>query len=188
MLGRLVLPLSLAVSTLATVQVLAPGPDYWWVADSTDLLIWDCHDPSALSTYTVFVSNPNVALLTDQTAIIDSLDNSVCSFDVPANQDVELKVGTGYILLLTDPLNSTNVIGQSQPFEVKAMGTPYSTVTPTVSFGTPTATGPASSTATNGTSSNSAASIPNVFASESGLWFKTAALIALVAIGMGTLA
>ncbi|EJD39209.1 hypothetical protein AURDEDRAFT_187498 [Auricularia subglabra TFB-10046 SS5] len=112
----------------AAVDVIAPGPDVWWVAGSNNLLIWECNDNDVIPRYTVFATHPDKTILTDRTPLIAELDNTQCSHEITQGEVAPLRPAQGYIIQMCDPLNNTHILGVSQPFEVKAANSPYSTV------------------------------------------------------------
>ncbi|KIK52730.1 hypothetical protein GYMLUDRAFT_103742, partial [Collybiopsis luxurians FD-317 M1] len=130
MLFRTPFVLAAAASALTAVsaqlKVLSPGgPDLWWVADSENLLVWNCNE-SQVQSFTVLVNNPS---LEAPLAIIADQPNFVCSLIVTKDQISPLSVGNGYTVELANPLNNTDVYAQSLPFEIKPAGSPYPTTT-----------------------------------------------------------
>lgn len=113
---------------------------------------WDCKSPQAIAVvdFTVLIQSPNVP---SPLAIIAIQQNADCSINV-SQEKANQAPGTGYVLLLANPLNNTDVYATSQPFEIKALGSQYpSQVSPSSSAASGTAA--ASSTASAG-STNSA--------------------------------
>jgi len=138
----------------ADLSIVVPGgPDLWWVAQSQNNIVWTCDD-SPYSNFTVLIANTDVKVLTAPIAIIAIQSNYDCSHTITQDQ-ANQPPGTGYMIQLADPFNSTHVYAQSQPFEIKALGAEYpaSSATPTA---TGTQTGSAASSAASATSSTAA--------------------------------
>ncbi|KAG8925632.1 hypothetical protein FRC01_009895 [Tulasnella sp. 417] len=115
-----------AIYASAAISILAPGPDYWWVANSQNLYSWTCGPAynGGYTNFTVLVDNPtNKALFAGPQALIAIQWDYDCSVLLPnVNQ---LNPGTGYVLSFADVFNQSNIIAQSQPFEVKPLGSAY---------------------------------------------------------------
>ncbi|KAF8339692.1 uncharacterized protein EI90DRAFT_2270477 [Cantharellus anzutake] len=112
----------MAGSTLASVNITFPNSNVWWVANSLNLLQWTCQDPAAPKTYTVVVFGQGS--LAGGLPIISTLvPNYDCSINIPPISD--LVAGTGYQVALTNTLNRSDIFAESQPFEIKAEGSPY---------------------------------------------------------------
>ncbi|KIO34277.1 hypothetical protein M407DRAFT_126980 [Tulasnella calospora MUT 4182] len=129
MFSRLATVFVLALSAIyasAAISIIAPGPDYWWVANSQNLYSWTCgpNYNEGYTNFTVLVDNPtNKALFAGPQALIAIQWDYDCSVLLPnVNQ---LNPGTGYVLSFADVFNMTHIIAQSQPFEVKALGSAY---------------------------------------------------------------
>ncbi|KAL1718372.1 hypothetical protein EV715DRAFT_291424 [Schizophyllum commune] len=147
-------------------RVLVPGgDDLWWVASSSNNIIWTCED-SPYQSFSVYLTNSDVNVLSGPIGIIATQNNYDCSKTITQQQAAQ-PAGKGYKVLLTDPLNMTNVYAASEEFEIKPLGSTYpdASATPGVG-GTATSSGAsASSTAENNSSgdNNGAASIGGVF-------------------------
>jgi hypothetical protein len=153
-----------AVSALFTVasaqlQVLSPGgSSEWWVADSENLLVWNCNE-SQEQTFTVLVNNPDMA---SPLAIIAEQPNYVCSLLVTKDQMGGLPAASGYVVQLANILNSTDVYAQSAAFQIMPDNSPYptSTVLPESATFTPSSSGSASqATDTSSSKSNDGTSL-----------------------------
>jgi len=139
----------------AGLQVIAPGGDsLWWVDQSDNTLVWNCND-SGVTAFNVLLYNPNVNLLPSALPIISNLNNYVCEKDITKDL-FSLTAGTGYVIQLTDILNDTNIYVQSQPFELKPLGSAY----PDPSA-TPTGSGSGSSSTSGSPSGTSSGSTPS---------------------------
>jgi hypothetical protein len=132
------------------------------VANSQNTLVWNCKESqfdnftvlyvSSLHTYPHLhpffpsnklitcppcrIANSNQNILVAPQAIIAVQNNFDCSKSI-TTQQANLPVSTGYTVQLANPINSTQVYAESEPFEVKAQGSAYPdpSATPT---GTPT--------------------------------------------------
>jgi len=131
----------------ADLQVVVPGgPDLWWVAQSENNIVWTCDD-SPYGNFTILVANQNPAILSSPIAIVAIENNYDCSKTITQEQANQAP-GTGYMIQLANILNETDVYAQSQPFEIKALGSEYP-----ASSATPTATGTQTGSAASGSSS-----------------------------------
>ncbi|KAG2151161.1 uncharacterized protein EDB93DRAFT_1139496 [Suillus bovinus] len=126
----------------AQLTVTSPGTNDWWVASSTNTLAWTCSTSPYLN-FTILLANPNSQILPAPLAIIAVQENFDCSKTITQQQSAQ-PAGTGYVVQLANTLNSTDVYAQSQPFEIKALGSSYPTTT--TSAGS-TSTGTASGSA-----------------------------------------
>ncbi|KAL1751194.1 hypothetical protein FB107DRAFT_278915 [Schizophyllum commune] len=150
-------------------RVLVPGgDDLWWVASSSNNIIWTCED-SPYQSFSVYLTNSDVNVLSGPIGIIATQNNYDCSKTITQQQAAQ-PAGKGYKVLLTDPLNMTNVYAASEEFEIKPLGSTYpdASATPGVGgSGSATSSGAsASSTAqdnSSGDDNNGAASIGGVF-------------------------
>jgi len=141
----------------AQLSVIVPGGDnLWWVAESENNIIWTC-DTSPYGNFTVLIANTNTKLLANPIAVIAIENNYDCSKSLTQEQ-VNQPPGTGYVVQLANIFNETDVYAQSEPFEIKALGSTYpaASATPTASG---TQTGSAASAAA--TSSGSASASPS---------------------------
>ncbi|WVN88374.1 uncharacterized protein L203_103580 [Cryptococcus depauperatus CBS 7841] len=117
---KLTVLLSTIVSVAsAALTVTEPSGSHWWVAKSLNTLAWDGKDPAEFS---VFLNNPNTNLLTSILALASIVPAYQTSLTMNPG---DAKPGTGYTLLLTNPLNSSNIYATSEPFEIKAAGSAY---------------------------------------------------------------
>ncbi|OCF36802.1 hypothetical protein I316_01398 [Kwoniella heveanensis BCC8398] len=138
----------------AELKVTQPTASHWWVAQSLNTLAWDGSDPSQFS---VFISNPDQNVLTS----ILALTSVTYAYDKsktinPGN----ITPATGYTILLTNPLNSSDVYATSQTFEIKAVGSEYppQTSVPTAAASDSSSSGAAQSGSGTATSSSAEAS------------------------------
>ncbi|KAF5349257.1 hypothetical protein D9756_009433 [Leucocoprinus leucothites] len=149
---------SLAGFAAADLRITSPSAGSWWVAKSANTLSWTCHD-SPFANFTISMSNSNPSLLPGTQAIIPIEQNFDCSKTV-TDQQSDYQPGTGYRILLSNPLNSTEVYAQSDEFEIKPLGSSFP---PTSTAGGATATGSGSAAGSSGTSNgNGAASMKTV--------------------------
>jgi len=131
------------------LEVTSPSSSIWWVAKSQNVLSWTCQNVT-FPQFTVLVNNSNPAILVSPLAIIAQQDNFDCSIIITQDQS-DQPAGTGWTILLANPLNETDVYATSQPFEIKPLGSLYpSQTTPTANASNPSQTG----------SSNSASATP----------------------------
>ncbi|EPQ53529.1 hypothetical protein GLOTRDRAFT_17384, partial [Gloeophyllum trabeum ATCC 11539] len=108
----------------ADLSILAPGgPNLWWVASSTNTLLWTCKD-SQYQNFTILVANSNPSILSAPQAIIAVQNNYDCSKTITDSQS-GYPPATGYTVQLANPLNSTEIYAQSQEFEIKPLGSAY---------------------------------------------------------------
>jgi hypothetical protein len=126
----------------AQLTITSPGTNDWWVAQSLNTLAWTC-STSPYQNFTVLLANSNSAVLAAPLAIIAVQDNFDCSETITQQESAQ-PAGTGYIVQFASTLNSTDIYAQSQPFEIKALGSSYPTTTSSAGS---TATGSASGTA-----------------------------------------
>ncbi|WVR07098.1 hypothetical protein IAU60_004137 [Kwoniella sp. DSM 27419] len=111
--------LTLALGASAALTITEPSAAHWWIAQSVNTLAWSGSDPSQFS---VFLSNPNQNVLTSMLA----LTSITYAYDTsktinPGN----ITPATGYTILLTNPLNSSDVYATSESFEIKAVNSAY---------------------------------------------------------------
>lgn len=125
---------------VADLQVTSPSSSIWWVAKSLNVLAWTCKN-TTIDQFTVLINNSDPKILVSPLAIIAIQQNYDCSITITQDQ-ANQPAGTGWTVLLANPLNNTDVYATSEPFEIKALGSAYP------SQSTPTA-------ATNSTSSSS---------------------------------
>ncbi|KAK6971881.1 hypothetical protein R3P38DRAFT_3140216 [Favolaschia claudopus] len=152
MLAKLTLAtLALAGSAMADfttggLKILAPGGDnLWWPifisyvpsADSshqiTDIcspvtaqpnnIAWSCSS-SSFSTFTMWINNSDITLLTAITPLIAIENNFNCVQGLDGNI-ITMPVGKGYTIVLSNPSNLTDVYAVSDPFEIKALSAGY---------------------------------------------------------------
>ncbi|KAF9479853.1 hypothetical protein BDN70DRAFT_660556 [Pholiota conissans] len=163
----------------ADLQITSPSSSIWWVAQSQNLISWTCHD-TTIGNFTVLVSNTDPKIAVAPQAIISIQQNFDCSIIVTQDQ-ANQAAGTGWLILLANPFNSTDVYATSEPFEIKPLGSLYpSQVTPSdasvASSGTGTSTGTSStSKPTSGALSVHGAGlgmgfIGGAFAAAMGVW------------------
>ncbi|KAI0746962.1 hypothetical protein C8Q80DRAFT_1121642 [Daedaleopsis nitida] len=123
---------ALASGAAAQLDIIAPGgPDLWWVAGSDNVVSWTCKT-SPYTNFTVLIANSDVNVLVQPSAFIAQQNNFDCSKLITKDQ-VNMKAATGYTIQLADPFNSTHVYAESQPFEIKPLGSEYpaTSATPT---------------------------------------------------------
>jgi len=114
----------------SALQVTRPSSSIWWVAKSFNEIAWTCND-SKYASFTILVNNSDPKILTAPIAVIAIQNNYDCSITITQDQ-ANQPVGTGWTVLLANPLNNTDVYATSEPFEIKALGSAYpSQVTPT---------------------------------------------------------
>ncbi|EKM56617.1 uncharacterized protein PHACADRAFT_253827 [Phanerochaete carnosa HHB-10118-sp] len=186
---RLALSATLAalVSTAAAdLQIISPGgPNLWWVAGSINTIAWNCQQNTEFLNFTVSVGNSNPAVLNQPQAIIAVENNFDCSKTITPDQE-SFAAGDGYFIQFGNTLNSTDVYAQSQPFEIKPLGSAYpaTSATPTEGGASATASGSSSgspSASGSGSGSGAAAQTSAPANSASGLTGSVASVVAVVA-------
>ncbi|KAF9255759.1 hypothetical protein L218DRAFT_950517 [Marasmius fiardii PR-910] len=160
-------------SALTGPKIILPTADKWWVAQSTNVLTWDCKNSQATQ-FGVYISNKDPKVLQGNLAIFAQLDNTVCSKEVTQLQ-VTQPAATGYTLLFTNIVNQTDVYSQSDEFEIKPLGSAYPQTSSVAPSGTGTAAGSSSSGGSSG-GNNGASS------HKSSLGYGLAAVGALVGL------
>jgi hypothetical protein len=116
-----------ATFAAADLQITNPSSSLWWVAKSTNVMAWNCNDPSITTTnFTVLINNSDPKLLVGPLAFIAIQQNFQCSVTVSHDQ-VNQPAGPGYTLLFANPLNNTQVYTTSETFEIKSLGSLYPT-------------------------------------------------------------
>jgi len=156
-----------AVFASATITILAPSQNYWWIANSQNLYSWTCGAAynGGYTNFTVLITNQSPSLFNGPLALVSIQWDYDCSVLLPATS-VSLPVGTGYVLSFANVFNQTDIIASSSPFEVKAEGSAYAPQPSGVSSATVTAsvsaTGSASTvSATTSMSKSGAISHPH---------------------------
>ncbi|OJT02836.1 hypothetical protein TRAPUB_6692 [Trametes pubescens] len=138
---------ALVGSTVAQLEIISPGgPNLWWVAGSDNVVSWTCRT-SPFTNFTVLIANSDPKVLTAPQAFIAQQNNFDCSKLITKDQ-INQAPGTGYTIQLANIFNETDIFAESEPFEIKAIGSSYpaSSATPTIG-GSATASG-SGSTAT----------------------------------------
>jgi len=107
----------------ASLQVTRPSSSIWWVAKSFNEIAWTCKD-SSYASFTILINNSDPKILTAPIAVIAIQNNYDCSITITQDQ-ANQPVGTGWTVLLANPLNNTEVYATSEPFEIKALGSAY---------------------------------------------------------------
>jgi len=164
-----------AQDSTTTFDIINPNSTVWWVANSVNVMRWDCDSPQAknVNNFTVLFQTPTTPPL----AIVAIQNNDQCSITI-SKEKVNAPAANGYFLLLADPRNNTNVYAKSQPFEIKALGSAYpSTSAPGPSGAT--GTGEASSTASSNSSSNAAS-----LSSHSSSFLGLTGIMGLLTVGL----
>ncbi|WVQ67613.1 uncharacterized protein L199_005816 [Kwoniella botswanensis] len=153
---------SMTISTLllslgavsAQLTVTEPRADHWWVAQSLNTLAWEGSSPDQFS---VFLSNSDTNVLTS----ILALTSVTYAYDRSKTINPGgVTPSGGYTILLTNPLNSSDVYAKSETFEIKAVGSTYPPQDSAGSGSSASASGSgtASGSATSGVASASASS------------------------------
>ncbi|KAJ3492238.1 hypothetical protein NLI96_g122 [Meripilus lineatus] len=114
-----------ATAQTTGLSVTAPSSNVWWVASSLNTLAWTCQT-SPQQTFTILIGNQDPKILVSPIAIIAIQNNFDCSKTITQQQSAQAP-GTGYFVQLADPFNNTNVFAQSEPFEIKPLGSAYPT-------------------------------------------------------------
>ncbi|KAF8632684.1 hypothetical protein AX15_001737 [Amanita polypyramis BW_CC] len=106
-----------------TFQIYQPGSNWWWVAQSQNVMTWDCKS-SPVSQFTVFITNSNPSVLSGRLAFIAQQANADCSKLIEKTQ-INQAPATGYKLQFADVINSSIIYAESGEFEIKALGATY---------------------------------------------------------------
>jgi len=129
------------------LEVTSPSSSIWWVAKSQNVLAWTCQN-TTYPQFTVLVNNTDPTILTSPLAIIAQQDNFDCSIIITQDQ-ANQPAGTGWTILLANPLNISDVYATSQPFEIKPLGSLYpSQSTPSANASSPSQTSSSNSAST----------------------------------------
>jgi len=124
MLGRILLAVTaLAGAASAQLTITNPSSSSWWVAQSTNTLTWTCNT-SPYTSFTVLLANSNPSVLVSPLAIISIQENYDCSKLITQDQVVQ-PAATGYTIQFANILNGTDIYAESEPFEIKALGSAY---------------------------------------------------------------
>jgi len=115
--------LFLATLVAADLKVIRPASDIWWVAKSLNEIAWTCHD-TTIENFTVLINNKDPKILTAPIAVIAIQQNFQCSITITQDQ-ANQPVGTGWTVVLANPLNNTDVYARSEEFEIKPLGSLY---------------------------------------------------------------
>jgi len=164
---------ALFVAAVADLSIVSPGgPDLWWIANSENNIVWTC-DASPYTNFTILITNQNLSVFAGPIAIVAIENNYDCSRTITQDQ-ANQPAGTGYIIQLASPFNETDVYAQSQPFEIKALGSAYpaTSATPTTGgtqTGSAAVAASASATGSSGSSSQSGTASFNAKMSFAGL-------------------
>lgn len=138
--AALVVLASLSSFVKADLEITSPTSSIWWVAKSQNVLSWTC-DNTTITEFTVLVNNTDPTIAVAPLAIIAIQQNFDCSIIITQDQ-ADQPAGTGWTILLANPVNNTDVYATSQPFEIKPLGSLYpSQVTPTANASTASSTG-----------------------------------------------
>ena len=145
MLARVLLTLAATATAVSAFSVTAPNSQTWWVADSQNVLVWNCRSEDSPQDFTILVGNTDTTKFAAATAIVSIQTNADCS-KVLTPQQVNFEAGTGYLVLLANTLNISDIYAQSEPFEIKAKGAAYPTTTAAVGGATISVSGSATGT------------------------------------------
>ncbi|KAI0659313.1 hypothetical protein C8Q70DRAFT_987097 [Cubamyces menziesii] len=130
------------------LTILSPGgPNLWWVAESDNVVTWTCQT-SPYTNFTVLIANSNPTILPSPLAFLGQQANYDCSKLITKDQ-VNQPPATGYTIQLADVFNSSHIYAESEPFEIKNLGSAYP-----ASSATPTGTGSMSQTGSAGSSAS----------------------------------
>ncbi|KAI0711350.1 hypothetical protein C8Q76DRAFT_797663 [Earliella scabrosa] len=156
--------LAFASSAAAQLQIIAPGgPNLWWISGQDNVVTWTCKT-SPYTNFTVLIANSDPNILVQPQAFIAQQNNFDCSKLITKEQ-VNMRAAPGYTVQLANPFNSTDVYAESEPFEIKPLGSTYpaSSATPTLggsatgsAGGAASPTGGSSDTQTGGNGDNGA--------------------------------
>ncbi|KAK6992792.1 hypothetical protein R3P38DRAFT_3082300 [Favolaschia claudopus] len=86
-------------------------------------IAWSCSS-SSFSTFTMWINNSDITLLTAITPLIAIENNFNCVQGLDGNI-ITMPVGKGYTIVLSNPSNLTDVYAVSDPFEIKALSAGY---------------------------------------------------------------
>ncbi|KJA17417.1 hypothetical protein HYPSUDRAFT_46499 [Hypholoma sublateritium FD-334 SS-4] len=145
-------------SVAADLQVTSPSSSIWWVAQSQNLLEWSCQD-TTIGNFTVLVTNTSPTIAVAPIAIIAIQNNFDCSILITQDQ-ANQPAGSGWQILLANPLNNTDVYATSEAFEIKPLGSLYPSQVTSSAVGTASSTASGSAApASSSTTTSSAMSI-----------------------------
>ncbi|KAH7882486.1 hypothetical protein F5I97DRAFT_1987791 [Phlebopus sp. FC_14] len=136
----------------AQLTITNPSSSNWWVASSQNTLAWTC-DSSPYDNFTVLLTNSNPSILNAPLAIISVEYNYDCSKTITQQQAAQ-PAATGYTIQLANTLNGTDVYAQSEPFEIKPLGSAYPVTSSVASSGTGTGTTASPTPGTGGALAN----------------------------------
>ncbi|KAK4685353.1 hypothetical protein P7C73_g4802, partial [Tremellales sp. Uapishka_1] len=159
------LVLTLIASVSAQLTVTEPSAAHWWVGNSQNTLAWTGSSPTEFS---VFLYNPNTAVLTSKLALESIINTYQTSLTINPGG---VTPSTGYVIQLTDILNSSNIYAASDSFEIKAEGSTYpAQTTPGASASASTSggTGSAGASSSAGSSSSTASASTSAKTSSAG--------------------
>lgn len=150
-----------AAQSTPGLSITSPGPEDWWVAQSTNTLAWTCSS-SPYQNFTVTISNPNIDSYKIPQPIIAVQQNYDCSQLITKDQS-NRPAANGYVIALVNSINSTDVYASAQ-FDIKPLGSTYPTATPSGSAGASGTNSGSSPSATGGGKNGAAGSyIPSAF-------------------------
>ncbi|PFH49386.1 hypothetical protein AMATHDRAFT_4970 [Amanita thiersii Skay4041] len=127
-----------------TFQITSPSASEWWVAQSDNVMKWEC-TKTTIPQFTVFIVNVNPGVLSGRLAFIAQQPNADCSKSVLKTQ-VNQPPSKGYKLQFADTLNSSLIYSESEEFEIKPLGSAYPSSS---SASQPSATGSGTATASS---------------------------------------
>ncbi|EIW77338.1 hypothetical protein CONPUDRAFT_84458 [Coniophora puteana RWD-64-598 SS2] len=156
-----------AAQSNSGLSIISPGPEDWWVAQSTNTLAWTCNS-SPYENFTITIANPNVPNYQVPQPIIAVQYNYDCSESITQEQS-NRPAAPGYVIALVNTINSTEVYA-SATFEIKALGAAYPTSTPSATqSGGASGTGSGSNPSSTGTNGAAGFYIPSAFGIASAL-------------------
>jgi len=156
-------------------NITNPSSTSWWVANSTNVMAWDCQSTAAIAVnnFTALISNENSTLGALAFTAIQANDD--CSVTITQSQ-VDKPPGSNYLILFANPINNSEVYTVSQPFTIEPLGSMYpSQVTSSASAGSGTGTASPSASA----SSSSGAAL-----NSNSLSFGLAGIMGLLTVGL----
>jgi len=157
---------ALVGSPVVAFNITNPSSALWWVADSQNTLTWTCHDNPPASTnnqFVVLLNNTDPNIYSGPGAIMANINNADCSETVAATLVANLKVATGYTIMLADMADERKIYAVSEPFEIKAQGSAYPTTSVTPAGQTGAASGSATGSSSSSTSTSTSNDAPTTF-------------------------
>jgi len=152
-------------SSVQAFQITEPSSTWWWIQNSQNVLAWTCGLPANEGvTYIVSLYQPTGDLANGE-IFLSNVPDASCSYLVQPSSTAGLALGN-YTLKLLNSLNSSDIIGVTDTFELKPSGSLYPTTSTSVASTSASATTPSSSSTTTSTTTKKGAAAGPVGASS----------------------